>query len=191
MSVFGGVFALSGAAALIYQVAWQRLLFLAFGVDLESVTVIVTVFMLGLGVGGMVGGFLADKCRGQCFNLFLVGELLICIFGVLSPNLMKNLLSVYEPLLVFLSSFGLLLFPTLLMGATLPLLSVSLIDDGFVIGDAVGRLYYFNTLGAALGCLLAGFLLFSYIGLKAAIYLAAALNAFAVFIGLVFVGARK
>ena len=55
------VFTLSGIAALIYQICWQRLLFTAFGVDIESITIIISVFMLGLGLGALAGGRLADK----------------------------------------------------------------------------------------------------------------------------------
>lgn len=187
----GGVFALSGAAALIYQVAWQRMLFTVFGVDLQSVTVIVTVFMLGLGVGGLVGGWLADRLRSICFRLFLLGEVLIGFFGVLSPKFIGSLFYVYDPFFIFIESFLLLLFPTVLMGATLPLLSVSLVDRGLIVGDAVGKLYSFNTLGAALGCLLSGFFLFSFLGLKMVIYFAALLNGMSVALGLMFVGVRK
>jgi len=53
-------FFLSGAAALIYQVVWQRLLFVVVGVDIESVTIVVSTFMMGLGVGAILGGWLAD-----------------------------------------------------------------------------------------------------------------------------------
>jgi xanthine/uracil permease len=49
-------FFLSGAVALIYQVCWQRLLFAVVGVDIESVTPIVSAFMLGLGLGAALGG---------------------------------------------------------------------------------------------------------------------------------------
>ena len=45
------LFFISGFSALIYQVVWQRLLFAAFGVNIESVTVTVSLFMFGLGVG--------------------------------------------------------------------------------------------------------------------------------------------
>lgn len=54
-------FFLSGFAALVYQLAWQRLLFVMVGVDIESVTIIVSTFMLGLGLGAVLGGWLADR----------------------------------------------------------------------------------------------------------------------------------
>src|SRR5262249_3160615 len=56
----GILFFASGFAALLYQIAWQHALFGWYGVDLDSVSTIVSVFMLGLGFGAMIGGWLAD-----------------------------------------------------------------------------------------------------------------------------------
>jgi len=53
------LFFFSGAPALIYQLTWQRALFLIFGVNIESVTIVVTAFMLGLGIGSLAGGWLS------------------------------------------------------------------------------------------------------------------------------------
>ena len=55
------VFFASGFAALLYQVIWQRLLVFFSGSDVYSVTLIVTAFMAGLGVGNLAGGHLADR----------------------------------------------------------------------------------------------------------------------------------
>src|SRR2546427_2232945 len=52
------LFFLSGFPALLYQVVWQRALFTIYGVNIESVTVVVSAFMLGLGLGSLVGGFI-------------------------------------------------------------------------------------------------------------------------------------
>ena len=73
------LFFVSGAAALIYQVCWQRLLFTALGVDMESVTLIVSVFMLGLGLGALLGGQLADRFPGRALGLFAAAELGIIV----------------------------------------------------------------------------------------------------------------
>ena len=48
------VFFASGTAALVYPLVWQRVLFAIYGIDIESVTVVVTVFMLGLGIGSLM-----------------------------------------------------------------------------------------------------------------------------------------
>jgi predicted MFS family arabinose efflux permease len=58
-------FLFSGCAALIYQVSWQRALYGLIGVDMDSITIIVSVFMLGIGLGGMLGGWLSDQVRGK------------------------------------------------------------------------------------------------------------------------------
>ena len=80
------LFFVSGVAALVYQVCWQRLLFAAFGVDIDSVTIIVSVFMLGLGLGALVGGDLADRRPGWALRFFALAELGIGVFGLFSPG---------------------------------------------------------------------------------------------------------
>jgi spermidine synthase len=55
------LFFLSGFPALIYQIVWQRALFALYGVDIESATLIVTIFMLGLGLGSLAGGWLSAR----------------------------------------------------------------------------------------------------------------------------------
>lgn len=176
IAILSAIFAFSGIAALTYQIVWQRLLFLVFGVDIESVTVIVSTFMLGLGFGGLLGGYLADKARDRCVLYFSIFELGIGVFGACSHYLIGLLGTADGAWAIAGKSTLLLLTPTVLMGATLPLLSVALVDKGNLVGEAVGKLYYFNTLGAAIACLLLGFLFFDYFGLQQALYGAALLN---------------
>ena len=70
VGVLALLFFVSGAAALIYQVVWQRILLAAFGVDIETVTVVVSVFMFGIGGGALVGGRLAERFPGRALMLF-------------------------------------------------------------------------------------------------------------------------
>ncbi|OGT37918.1 MAG: hypothetical protein A3F11_02790 [Gammaproteobacteria bacterium RIFCSPHIGHO2_12_FULL_37_14] len=88
------LFFVSGCSALIYQVIWQRMLFTAFGADLESITIIVSVFMFGLGVGGLCGGYLADTWSKRLLALYTLIELGIALFGFFSGNLLEYLGSV-------------------------------------------------------------------------------------------------
>ncbi|MCL1046326.1 hypothetical protein L2737_13500 [Shewanella electrodiphila] len=174
-SLLGFIFLLSGFAALIYQIVWQRILFSVFGIDIEAVTIVVTVFMLGLGVGAKLGGYLGDRYRQQCFSFFLAGELIIGIFGFFSHDLIL-LLSTYGSQYLVVNIFLLLLLPTTIMGSTLPLLSVSVINDEADISNVIGSLYSYNTLGAAFSCLMLGFFFFNYWGLTAALIFAACIN---------------
>ena len=85
------LFFLSGFAALLYQVVWQRVLFSVYGIDITSVTVVVTVFMLGLGVGSLVGGALSERMRSRALLLFALLEAGIGIFGFFSLNYISSI----------------------------------------------------------------------------------------------------
>lgn len=170
------LFLLSGACALVYQVAWQRILFASFGADLESITIIVSAFMLGLGAGALAGGALADRWPKHALALFALAEGGIGLFALGSPALFRWVgeATVTASLPVIAAvNFALVLVPTLLMGASLPILVADLARRWRNIGRATGQLYAVNTLGAALGALLAGFVLFYWLTLDNAIRLAA------------------
>lgn len=173
------IFFISGFSALVYQVSWQRLLFTGFGVDLTSITLIISVFMMGLGIGAFFGGRIADKFSSKIILIFCLVELFIGIFGLVSYYLILGLQSVLiQASLPVLSGFTflLLLLPTFLMGLTLPLLTGyfnQFIDN---IGQSIGTLYFYNTLGAAIGALATGFILFNYLTLSQTIQLAAVFN---------------
>ena len=80
----GLLFLLSGAAALVYQVAWQRLLALHSGIGLYSVAMIVAAFMAGLGIGSQLGGRLSTRLDGRTALLaFAALEIGIGLFGAL------------------------------------------------------------------------------------------------------------
>ena len=173
------IFFISGFSALVYQVSWQRLLFTGFGVDLTSITLIISVFMMGLGIGAFFGGRIADKFSSKIILIFCLVELFIGLFGLVSYYLILGLQSVLiHASLPILSvfTFLLLLLPTFLMGLTLPLLTGyfnQFIDN---IGQSIGTLYFYNTLGAAVGALATGFILFNYLTLSQTIQLAAVFN---------------
>lgn len=174
-----GLFFISGIAGLIYQVAWQRVLFAAFGSDLESVTIVVSAFLLGLGVGALTGGRLADRFPDRTLALFCGLEAGIGLYGVASFRLMKWTGDVFvsSPLpMIAATNFLLVLAPALFMGATLPVLVAHAARCWGNVGRATGHLYAANTFGAALGALGTAFVLFHHLPLDAAILLAAGIN---------------
>lgn len=172
-------FFLSGMAALVYQVSWQRLLFVAFGVDMESITIIVSTFMLGLGAGALLGGQLADRLPDRIILLFALAEAGIGLFGLFSPQLIDAVGTAFirsPPLVMAAANFFLLLIPTVLMGATLPMLVAFVVRSVGNVGVSIGGLYFVNTAGAAAGALAVGFLLLYYFDLHATIRGAAVVN---------------
>jgi len=173
------VFFVSGFSALAYQVGWQRLLFAAIGVDIESITIIVSVFMLGLGLGALLGGKLAEYAPHKIILFFAVAEAGIGLFGLVSPTIIPALgeaLTGSSRGMVALAVYLFLAFPTLLMGATLPML-VEYVDRKLDnVGVSIGQLYFINTLGAALGAFATGFILFVFLDINQTIYAAASAN---------------
>lgn len=170
----------SGCAALIYQLVWQRYLFTGLGVDIDSVTLIVSTFMLGIGLGGALGGWLADNYSEHRIYVYAVAELLLCLIGFASPVLFSWL-----PLLgagglsytlISLIAMLVLLVPTAVMGTTLPILTMEFDAKLSNIGVSVGMLYFFNTLGAAFGAWVTGNVLFMTWGLNASAWIAATIN---------------
>ena len=175
-----GIFFLSGAAALIYQVSWQRLLFSGIGVDLTSTTVIISVFMLGLGIGAWFGRRIADYFPRHMLQIFCLFELTtIGIFGACSYFLIlwaEGFLAQADMLTVAAVNFLLLLLPTFMMGSTLPLLTCFFNQYIENIGEAIGTLYFYNTAGAALGSFACGFILYDFLTLSQATRPAAGFN---------------
>src|SRR5258708_6208425 len=169
----------SGFPALIYQLTWQRELFRIFGVNTESVTIVVTAFMLGLGVGSLAGGWIS-KLRGiKLLPLLAAIEIATAAFGIVSLSVFERVGDlVVNWALAALAAVNLLLVivPTLLMGAALPILVSHLVQRSGQVGGAVGLLYYVNTLGAGAACLVCAAVLFPFIGMHGAILVAVAIN---------------
>jgi predicted membrane-bound spermidine synthase len=173
------LFFLSGFPALIYQIVWQRTLFAIYGVNVESVTIVVSAFMLGLGLGSVAGGYLTRNPGVPRLVLFGAVELGTAAYGLVSLPLFHAIANSTAGALPFetgLLSFGLVLIPTVLMGATLPLLVAHLVSLSGNVGRSVGVLYFVNTLGSACACFVAAWFAMPYLGMSRSAALAAALN---------------
>jgi spermidine synthase len=173
------LFFCSGISAIIYQIVWQRVLFASFGTNIESITIIVSVFMLGLGLGSLIGGTMSNASDQKLIRYFIGFETSIGLFGLISIPLIEyvshltgDLASAWLPLIVF----SILMVPTFAMGATLPVLVSYLFKQTKSVGSTVTNLYYINTLGSAIGCLLTVGVLFVFVTLQTTVYLAACLN---------------
>ncbi|MCX6024385.1 MAG: fused MFS/spermidine synthase, partial [Chloroflexi bacterium] len=183
-----GVFFLSGASALMYEVVWTRLLALVFGVTLYALSAVLSSFMAGLALGSFAAGQLADRVRRPLL-WYACAELAIGVAGAGSLAAIGALTPLYQWLssvsgdsfalvtsIRFVAAFLLLLIPTSLMGATLPLIfkaSLLLLPK---VGENVSLIYAMNTAGAALGTLAAGFVFIGDLGLQGTVTLAAVCN---------------
>jgi spermidine synthase len=188
-SILHGVFILSGISALIYQLVWQRALLTIYGSNVESVAMVVAAFLAGLGIGSLAGGWISKSTRAPLVLLFGLAELGVGAYGLISLKLFDAVGAITSVqahglttgVLVFLLVF----LPTLLMGATLPLLVAHQVRDTAHVGQTVSRLYFVNTLGAALGAFIAAHWLLGCFGMSGTVRIAASLNALAAFIVLI------
>jgi spermidine synthase len=184
------LFFVSGFAALIYQVVWQRALFRFFGVNIESITIVVSVFMLGLGLGALIGGFLSEKFPNRLPNLFVLCEVTIGLFGFFSLKLFSvlTLITMHSSqLTVALTIYGVLALPTICMGATLPLLVEYFHRTIRKVGKTVSFLYFINTLGSALASFFTVEVLFVYFGMQFSTIFASICNLFVALMGVLFI----
>jgi spermidine synthase len=173
------LFFVSGFPALTYQIVWQRALFTIYGVNIESVTIIVTVFMLGLGLGSLAGGRLSAAEGVRALRAFGIIEVSIGTFGFCSLWIFHRVAEFTAGVSTAATgaiTFLLLLVPTLLMGSTLPLLVAHLVRRTENVGESVGSLYSANTFGSAAACLLAALVLMRVLGESGCVRLAACLN---------------
>lgn len=183
-----GLFTLSGACGLIYQVVWGRLAVLVFGSTTHAIATILGVFFLGLALGSYLAGKLADRCQhplvlyawleigigayAGAFHLLLEGmqHLHQAVFPLVYDNL--PLLTVVRIVI----SAVILLPPTVLMGATVPVIGEFLTRSPRDVGKDFGLVFACNTLGAAAGSFLSAFFLIPSVGLRTTTWIAAALN---------------
>ncbi len=181
-------FFLSGAAGLVYQVAWAKALGLIFGHTVYAVATVLAVFMGGLAAGSAYLGRWAER-RGDPIALYARIEFLIGLTGALSLLGLHGVHSLYltaypalngwQPMLAGIRFFGaavVLFIPTFLMGGTFPILIAGTAKNDAAFPLRVSQLYWVNTAGAVVGTLLAGFALLPTVGLALTICFAAALN---------------
>lgn len=178
----------TGLSSLVYQVLWSRFIAGLVGASSVAHVIVLIVFMGGLALGSWVFGQKADKVASPG-KLYAVLELAIGLYAIALPWLLKGAAIPYLALarnhypddlgtvaaLRFLLAMVLLLPPTVLMGGTLPA-AVRMLAGQQGLRHTVARLYFLNSLGAALGASLAAFILLPSLGMVGASLLSAGLN---------------
>jgi spermidine synthase len=186
-------FFLSGAAALLFQVAWTREFAFVFGTSELAIATVLAAYMGGLAAGaGLAERYLPRLARPLlCYALLEAGigasalavpfairgaiRLVVALFGGQVEIPSSGGLSV--ALFYTGASLAILALPTLCMGATLPVLARVAVRSDAEIAPRVGRLYAVNTLGAVLGAFCAAFWLLPALGLRQTVWCGVALNA--------------
>ncbi len=182
------IFFTSGFAALIYQVVFAKGLALSFGSTSNASTIVLATYMGGLAVGSFLGGRLAERLNNPVVA-YAGAELGVAGLCAVAPLTLRGVQHLYvwlaagtepsEPRLVALQlvlATLVLVPPTVLMGLTMPLLTRHFLTRLPTLGSSAGLLYLTNTLGAALGALLAGYGLLPGFGVRGSLGIAVGLN---------------
>ena len=184
------LFFLSGISGLIYETVWFRMLIRVFGTTLEATSTILAVFMGGLALGAWLAGKKADSIKNPLKTYAWI-ELFVGVLAIAATSAMTGLPALIAGLLPdgagisaeaareltrICVTAAALLPPTILMGATLPLLTRQLSSGPADAGKKLSKLYALNTFGAVAGVLLSGFVLIGHLGETNTVLIAAALN---------------
>lgn len=179
-------FALSGFAALGYEVIWTRLLTLVSLNTFLSFAIMLATFLVGLAGGSALARRLADRWErplalfgylqvgigvSAVLVLFLFTRLATVVGEVVQPDTVTKQVAAE-----FLGAGLTMLLPTLLMGAAFPVAARLYSGRAGSVGASIGRLYALNTVGAALGAFLTGFVLIPTLGLQRSALLLALSN---------------
>ena len=174
-------FAVSGFVSMSYEMLWLRYLTLYLHETIYLYTGIITIFVLGIGLGSLICGYVVSRC-----------ERLLALLGWLQAGIgLLTVLAIYLPIhyfqaiyssglvsagRIFFILLALLVAPAALMGATFPVVTKIIVRNLGEVGSQVGRAYALNTLGGILGLLSSGFVLHYFLGLQVTLYILFALN---------------
>ena len=173
--------ALSGFSALVYEVAWTRLLALVIGPTTYAFATMAAAFISGIALGSMTGARLARHISHPA--LWLAGML---VTGAISASVAAWFAASRLPILLAYQvarstglesvlpqevlSVVLLLLPTsFALGAAFTLALATASSGLAAVGRDTARVYVANTLGAVAGALAAGFVLVPRLGLQGTI----------------------
>jgi spermidine synthase len=182
------LFFFSGITGLVYEVIWTRMFAIVFGATAFAISTVLAAFMAGLALGSFYFGRFIDK-RGNPLKVYAYLEISIGVYVIMFPFLISLLDRIYviayqayptsflvTNVIKFLLSFMVLIIPTTLMGGTLPVLSKFVVTRQERLGSSIGSLYSINTIGGAIGCFVAGFILIASVGIRWSIYITAGVN---------------
>ncbi|MCX6545629.1 MAG: fused MFS/spermidine synthase [Acidobacteria bacterium] len=186
------IYAMSGAAALIYEVVWTRVFGLLMGHGTAAISTVLAAYMGGMAAGALVAGQLAPSwSRRRALRIYAGLEVTIAASAILVPFGLEAckpmLAAVYGHdgagwlfgAVRLAISLALLALPTAAMGATFPAATRWLVREAGHPGGEAGALYAANTLGASVGALAAGFLLMPQFGARQTVATAIAINVMA------------
>lgn len=183
MLLLGASLALAGFVAMAYEVSWQRMLSLSLGATLRSSALVLSCYMLGMGLGSWFIGKLADR---EDAPTKLLGCLhwAMALAGLWGAGLLSLIPLIYRStqgalaseLAVHLVAVAAFLPGAVASGGMLPATASAQIADRRGLGTGIGLLYSLEALGSTIGVAAAGFLLIRHLGQAGILAACLALN---------------
>jgi spermidine synthase len=171
-------FALSGFFSMGYEVVWTKAIAFFISSTAYAFSAMLTTFLFGLGMGGVLVGTLGNRLKRPWFGFGLIEILIgasalgsVVIFAKLSfPDGFEN--GSATPLWFKFAYSALVMFvPTVLMGLLLPLAGRIVVHRTAATGSGVASLYAVNTVGCMVGAAVTGFVLIPWLGIQKSIVL--------------------
>ena len=180
----GLVFLLSGMVALAYEIIWFRLLARIIGPSVHAFSIMLAIYLFGIGIGSVMGSrwikHVVNHRLAMAILLFIIGlgPLLTLLFvndlpiwyARLFTEFSREIFTIRNLLIQGLIAAILILPATIPLGAFFPVITRAynreILGSSHRVEQSVGRLYFYNTLGAVAGSLLAGFWLIPTFGIK-------------------------
>jgi spermidine synthase len=183
-------FVLSGMTGLIFQITWFKYLSLFLGNTTYAQVIVLATFLGGLAIGNYAFGKKSEQIKNQLVIYgsieFIIG--LYCIFFpslsdlyeklflmLVNENILENSTTLYLSIKFLIATLS-LIFPTALMGGTLPLLTKYFTENIDNIRKENASLYFLNSFGAVVGVFFAGFVLIKTFGLDVTIRIGGIVN---------------
>jgi spermidine synthase len=196
-ALFLMAYAVSGLAGLVYEVSWTRMLTLEMGRGVAASSTVLAAFMGGLALGAAAAGrWAAGLTAYRALRAYAGLELAAAVLALAFPFELRALVPVFSAvygdgtgslafgLVRLVASLALLLLPAMVLGATFPVAVRWFAADREDGSRLAGRLYAANTIGAAIGSVLAGFVLVPLVGVFGSLLLGAAASLLAMCVAL-------
>jgi len=172
-------------AAMICEVAWTRVLALVLGGSVYVFTIVLATFLAGLGFGALgvsaVLRFVPSRARAVFYGMAILAAILVSVSAAIFPYLPDLIFKLYGYFTAlggnvegvfqaqFLVAAIVMLVPAVMMGGLFPAAIRVMGESPHLIGEKVGSLYAWNTVGSILGAFTGGFLLIPFFGIRGAL----------------------
>jgi spermidine synthase/MFS family permease len=184
--------AIAGSISMLYELAWTRVLAMSIGGTVHSFSTMLISFISGIAIGSALAGRVLRQPR-NALALFGLCEIGIALSILVPLHYYERLPYAFHRvgswlshapetywlylLLQVLLAAAVMLVPTTLIGAALPLASRVCVERLEVVGRRVGSVFSVNTIGTVVGAVLTGFFLLPWLGIHRTLLLGCAVSA--------------